>query len=198
MRRRGSRSPREAGYATPAQVRQVELNHLALALEKAGASYDFWQWLCHLPVWARLPYRQHNNDLPAPFHFIHYGLDLRTTTRADYEAGIRVAFDRNLRGYCDFMEQSARSSGLEKRDSKRNDEHYDWLARCLLGESQANIWRSALRNTRYRQRGDPSRQAVRQAIRKTADELGLDISAYLKTWQRRAPRSPSCHLSSKN
>jgi hypothetical protein len=102
--------------------------------------------------------------------------DVTTTTRSNYEAEARAAFERQLRFYCNLLEEDARRARFEQTPEKRNPDHYRWLARnYCLGETPAHLWRSLLRNPKRRHPDEPTRRAVEKAIHDTARVLGLSL-----------------------
>jgi hypothetical protein len=118
-----------------------------------------------------------NSPNRAPsIHFECPGWDCTSETRQEFEARVLKYAEQALREDRDGADRKARAVGLELVSEKRNPEHFNWLARYQCrNESVAKIWKSLLKNPRKRGPGEPSRQSVRQAIERTATEIGLTL-----------------------
>jgi hypothetical protein len=105
---------------------------------------------------------------PRPFRFEHPAWDATLSTRTEFEAAIRSAFDKALHQYWKRIETAACAQGFRRTRDKRNPEHLYWLARYQVRhESPAAIWRS------LPARDNRTRRAVEKAIGDAARAIGL-------------------------
>lgn len=112
----------------------------------------------------------------APFQIEDDGWDYTAISYSQFEDHILARVKQKLSEYRIRAETEARGRGLTKTVEKREPEHYKWLVRHVVKDEPIfQIWRSLLRNRKKRQPGEPSRQSVRQAIERTAVEIGLSL-----------------------
>jgi len=99
------------------------------------------------------------------FQFQHDGWEPTSDTRRQAEAGIRRAFERELTAYLDQIEVTATERGFALTPEKRTDAGFTWLARVIVDEASRQEIADEVGRTR---------RAVEQAVRETAELVGID------------------------
>lgn len=96
-------------------------------------------------------------------------------SRAEFVRRALTQIHKELDAFCNQVEAHALENGYI-RVARRGQiqQHLSWLVRYQVKrERPADIWRSLLRNLRYRQKGELTRDAIDKAVRDTARIIGL-------------------------
>lgn len=94
--------------------------------------------------------------------------------RADYEADLKTSFENQLKRFLEAAEREAiEKCRLVRSKTKREPDHFYWLARRFFGETAADMARSMPKALTPR--------AVEKAIKSLADYLQLSLPPKTKT-----------------